>query len=156
MKSYILLVLLLSASHIGFSQLQLQADEVIQIKSVDFHESKFDARHPKFLKVGKNPILNYNPITLFFGSALYFYQKAISPQLQSHCPYEISCSAFSMATIQEFGLVKGIALSADRLTRCTQFSTLDLMPSQINQNTGAIIDDPSKYRAKDKSHLHLH
>jgi putative component of membrane protein insertase Oxa1/YidC/SpoIIIJ protein YidD len=154
MRFTLLLIPFLFIPFIGLTQ--LTQTEIQEIRAVNFHDAKFDPRRPKFLKVGNNALVNYNPISLIFGGALYVYQKAISPQLQSHCPYEISCSAFSMATIQEFGLVKGVALSADRLTRCTQFSTLDLMPSQINQKTGSIIDDPSKYRVKDKSHLHLH
>jgi putative component of membrane protein insertase Oxa1/YidC/SpoIIIJ protein YidD len=144
----------LSSSTISIGQInQVQK---ISLKDVDFHEHKFDPRKPRFLKIGSNPIINYNPISLTFSGALYFYQKVISPQLQSHCPYEISCSAFSFASIKEFGLIKGVALSADRLTRCTPYTNMDMMPSQRNERTGMIIDNPSKYSVKGGHEGHDH
>ncbi len=124
---------------------QLSSLDVEIISTLDRTDHVFDPRKPKFLKVGNNAITRYNPISLVFSSSLFLYQKFLSPQLQSKCPYEISCSAFSKASIETFGLFKGVALSADRLTRCTQFTIIDILPSQINQRTGFIKDDPEKY-----------
>lgn len=134
------------------SSAQLNADERAMIAQIDFTDHQFDPRKPTFLKVGSNAFTRYNPISLAFGSMLFVYQKAISPQLQSKCPYEISCSAFSKACIQHFGLIKGIALTADRLTRCTQFSVIDILPSQIDEKRGFIRDDLSKYEGKNHHH----
>ena len=144
---------------IGFSSTsysQLDTEQKAELASVNFHDHTFDPRKPKFLKIGSNPLVSYNPISLLFGGSLFFYQKIISPQLQSHCPYEISCSAFSFASIREFGLIKGVALSADRLTRCTPYSNMDMMPSQMNERTGMIIDNPSKYAVKGNHTGHDH
>jgi putative component of membrane protein insertase Oxa1/YidC/SpoIIIJ protein YidD len=131
---------------------QLSPYEMELIENVNRVDHSFDPRRPAFLKIGNNAITRYNPISLFFSGSLFFYQKVISPQLQSRCPYEISCSAFSKASIEEFGIIKGIPLTADRLTRCTQFTIIDILPSQINPRTGQIIDNPDKYR----THRHQH
>tara|TARA_B110000046_G_C12915356_1_gene364704 strand:+ start:360 stop:839 length:480 start_codon:yes stop_codon:yes gene_type:complete len=135
---------------------QFSENQKAELRSVDLHEHIYDARRPKFLKISKSAIINYNPITLTFSGALFIYQKVISPQLQSRCPYEISCSAFSFASIQEYGLFKGVALSADRLTRCTQFTAIDMLPSQMNDRTGMLIDNPSKYSTKGDHTGHDH
>ena len=138
---------------IGFSaHSQLSYSDIELIENVNMEDHAFDARRPQFMKIGNNVLTRYNPISLLFSGSLFFYQKVISPQLQSRCPYEISCSAFSKASIEEFGIIKGIPMSADRLTRCTQFSVIDILPSQVNPRTGQIIDHPSKYR----THKHHH
>ena len=144
---------------LGFNQnglSQFSEYQKSELRSVDFHKHIYEPRRTKFLKISKNPIINYNPITLTFSGALFLYQKVISPQLQSRCPYEISCSAFSFASIQEYGLFKGVALSADRLTRCTQFTTIDMLPSQMNDRTGMLIDNPSKYSIRGDHTGHDH
>jgi len=100
----------------------------------------------------KSAIVKYNPISLTFGGLLLFYQKVISQQLASHCPYEISCSEFSRLCIQEYGLFKGVALSADRLTRCTDFSRVDMNRLWFNESM-QIIDPIERYKHH-KRHKH--
>jgi putative component of membrane protein insertase Oxa1/YidC/SpoIIIJ protein YidD len=155
MHTYLRRKILLVLITVAFSfsaHCQLSESDVILIEKTKMVDHSFDPRRPEFLKIGNNAITRYNPISLFFSSSLYFYQKVISPQLQSRCPYEISCSAFSKESIEEFGIIKGIPMTADRLTRCTQFTIIDILPSQINPRTGQIIDNPSKYRI----HRHHH
>lgn len=129
---------------------QMSKEQISLINKVDFKDHSFDPRKPKFLSADKGALIKYNPINLTLGGLLYFYQKIVSPQLASNCPYEISCSAFSKVSIQEFGFVKGIPLTADRLTRCTQFTMMDILPSQINEANGKIIDNTDKYRLRKK------
>lgn len=136
----------------NFVSAQTPSIEDSLILAVDFTDHTFDPRKPSFLFPGKSFIVRYNPVSLTFGGLLYVYQKAISPQLQSRCPYEISCSAFSKVCIEEFGFFKGMALTADRLGRCTQFTLVDIMPSQVNQNTGSVIDNPEKYKVHNHEH----
>ncbi len=153
-STIILLCVFFISTNPSFGQLsQVQKND---IKNVDFHVQKFDSRKPKFLKIGSNPLVSYNPISLIFSGSLFLYQKVISPQLLSFCPYEISCSAFSFSSIKEFGLIKGVALSADRLTRCTPYTNMDILPSQVNDRTGMIIDNPSKYSVKSGHDSHDH
>ncbi|MEZ4722993.1 MAG: membrane protein insertion efficiency factor YidD [Flavobacteriales bacterium] len=146
MKFQFLIVTLI---FIAFQSAAQFADADYQLLSnCRFENLQFDARHPSFMKVGNNIFTRYNPVSLTLGGLLYVYQKVISPQLQSDCPYEISCSAFSKACIQEFGVLKGVALTADRLSRCTQFTIPDIDPSRFNPKNNKIIDPVEKYRVK--------
>lgn len=95
----------------------------------------------------KSFIAKYNPVSLGFGGMMFMYQKFLSPQFASDCPWDNSCSAFSKLCIQKYGLVKGVALSADRLTRCTQFIAYDLTIANFNQNN-KLIDSLSFYTFK--------
>jgi putative component of membrane protein insertase Oxa1/YidC/SpoIIIJ protein YidD len=152
MSLFYRLVLLVLFSVFFVSRLSAQLDQkqIEAIKQIDFTNHTFDKRKPKFISMGKSPFVKYNPVFLTLGGMLFFYQKAISPQLQSHCPYEISCSAFSKTSIQEFGIIKGVPLTADRLTRCTQFTLIDILPSQVNEHNGSIIDNIDKYKLNEK------
>lgn len=115
------------------------------IEKQNFHNPVYDKRQVKFLFTGNNPIVRYNPVSLALGALMYAYQKAISPQFSSKCGYEISCSNFSKRVIQEYGIIKGVALTADRLTRCTQFAAIDLNIVFLNEEN-KVIDNPEKYR----------
>lgn len=115
------------------------------IKQQNFTQKKYDKRKVTYLfKQNRNVFVKYNPVSLTFGGLLYFYQKAISPQISVDCPYEINCSNFGKQCIQHYGLLKGVALTADRLTRCTQFTLIDLHPIDFNKNS-KIIDPIERY-----------
>lgn len=90
----------------------------------------------------------FNPITLFLGGSLKFYQNTISPQISANCLFEVSCSRFSQGAIQEFGVLKGIALTADRLARCNRISATTINPVRITEQ-GKVIDDPKMYKIKE-------
>ena len=102
---------------------------------------------PSFMFVSKNKILRYNPVSLTFGGLLFFYQRIVSPQISAECPYQISCSNFSKASIQRFGLIKGIALTASRLMRCCKVAAVDIHPLYFDEK-GKIIDSPDQYTLK--------
>jgi putative component of membrane protein insertase Oxa1/YidC/SpoIIIJ protein YidD len=93
-----------------------------------------------------NVIAQYNPVSLVLKGVLLGYQKIVSEQLARSCPYEITCSNFSKQAIQEFGVFKGVFLSADRILRCNRIGLLDVSPLSINPATGAIVDPPNLYR----------
>ena len=99
---------------------------------------------------GKTLFLAYNPVSLLLKGAMFGYQNGISPQLGKHCLYDLSCSNFSKHAIYEFGIFKGVFLSADRILRCNRISHLDLHPLTLHPKTGRYIDLPSQYRFKEK------
>lgn len=88
-----------------------------------------------------------NPFYWFFQGSLGFYQKVVSPQFSAGCLYELSCSRFSREAIKEFGTIKGIFLTADRLTRCNRNTLFSLYKNKMNSK-GKIIDIPSDYKIK--------
>ena len=134
---FMLLVLLVKAQ---------SRDEIIMVKELDLTTNEFNSRKVEYLfKNHKNIIIKYNPISLFFGGMMYVYQKHISQVLGSSCPYEHSCSAFSVMCIKEFGLLKGVALTADRFTRCTSTAARDITEININPKTDKIIDQLEWY-----------
>ncbi len=92
----------------------------------------------------------FNPAYWLLNGALTGYQKVISPQISADCLYELSCSRFSRAAIQEFGIVKGIALTADRLSRCNRVAATSIELLRINPQTGRVVDVPTMYQVKMK------
>ncbi len=122
-----------------------------QLFHADFQKKKFEQkREVHFIHFkSHNVLIRYNPISLTFGGLLYFYQTTFSQQFASDCPFEISCSAYSKLSIQQLGLIKGVALTADRLMRCNQFLKYDITPFQLNAQQ-RIIDFPTDYSFKKK------
>lgn len=92
----------------------------------------------------------YNPITLALTGSMFLYQNVLSAQMGRQCLYNPSCSNFSKQAIAEFGLVKGVFLTADRLLRCNRISALDLNLLNLNPKTGRFNDLARQYR------LHYH
>jgi putative component of membrane protein insertase Oxa1/YidC/SpoIIIJ protein YidD len=117
-------------------------------------EPKYEQkRKVEYLFKNKNAFVKYNPVSLFFGGALYIYQSTVSKQIGAQCPYEYNCSNFSRICIRKYGLVKGIFLTSDRLTRCTRLAAIDINENiDIRRSTGRIIDNPDDYSFKDHTH----
>lgn len=94
----------------------------------------------------KGVVAKYNPVSMVLEGSMWLYQNVISPELSSPCPYEISCSNFAKQSITAFGVVKGMAIAADRLMRCNRISLMDIPSVDFDQATHHILDDPSRYR----------
>ena len=50
------------------------------------------------------------------------YQRLISPALPRRCKYEPTCSAYAVQAVQEYGILRGLALAGWRLLRCNPWS----------------------------------
>jgi putative component of membrane protein insertase Oxa1/YidC/SpoIIIJ protein YidD len=94
----------------------------------------------------KNKLAAWNPVSVTLKGLMFFYQHVITQQLSASCPYEITCSNFSKTAINEFGVLKGVLMSADRLMRCNRIALTEISPLNINEDTGSIIDDLNNYR----------
>ncbi len=127
---------------------------IAQISDLDLLAESGSAPTVKFGQPGKSKpkaFLRFNPVYWMLNGALTGYQKVISPQISAECLYELSCSRFSRAAIQEFGIFKGIALSADRISRCNRVAATSIEMIRISPQTGRVIDTPSMYRLHEKS-----
>ncbi|MCH8332010.1 MAG: membrane protein insertion efficiency factor YidD [Bacteroidetes bacterium] len=85
-------------------------------------------------------------ISYTLGGLMFLYQNLVSPQMSSGCQYQLSCSNFSKQAIHEFGWLKGVMLSADRLMRCNSMS-LSEHPQHLKTSSG-VVDEPGQYRFK--------
>lgn len=71
----------------------------------------------------KQEIIHFNPqetseLKLAATGLIRLYQKFISTQDGPTCNFHPTCSRFGMACIQEYGIMRGLLLTADRLLRC--------------------------------------
>ena len=146
MKKLILLFFLFYLPALLFSQ---KSDKNLLLEN-NFSKPEFEyKRKVEYLFKGRNWLVKYNPVSLFFGGSMLLYQSTVSVQIGANCPYEYSCSTFSKACITKYGIIKGIALTADRLTRCTRFAAIDLDDdTDWTSKTHKIIDDPKSYTVK--------
>ena len=70
------------------------------------------------------------------------YQKFISSQDKPACNFHPTCSRFGMACIQEYGVLRGILLTADRLLRCNGSQAAHYHKDSV---TGKYVDMVSDY-----------
>lgn len=124
--------------------------DLVQKKSVENH--KYDERIIQFMNADKSFFAKYNPVNLALGSLMFSYQKFISPQFSASCLYSPSCSHFSKEVIHQYGFVKGVALSADRLMRCNRVAGTSIQQVRFDHRIMRFRDDASRYRIKDNHH----
>ncbi|MCP1381414.1 membrane protein insertion efficiency factor YidD [Runella salmonicolor] len=132
----------------------LSIQGMAQVSDLDLLAESGSAPTVKFgqaKKAKQKAFLRFNPVYWMLNGALTGYQKVISPQISAECLYELSCSRFSRAAIQEFGIFKGIALSADRISRCNRVAATSIELIRISPQTGRVIDMPSMYRQNIKT-----
>lgn len=125
------------------------------IEGQDLHDTRFDPIKVHFTgDTSKSILARYNPVSLALGGLMLGYQKIISPQISAECMYSPSCSRFSQALIKEFGFIKGVFLSADRLMRCNQLGGLDVHHSRWDRSTGKARENPLRFRVRPRKHQH--
>jgi len=95
----------------------------------------------------------YNPISLSFGSLLYLYQNVLSQQFSADCLYHPTCSDFSKDAIREYGLVKGLFLSSDRICRCNRIAATSINYFKIDQKSHHANDSVGFYRIKPTTNM---
>ena len=92
-------------------------------------------------------VVRFNPqetseLKLAATGLIRLYQKFISSQDAPTCSFSPSCSRFGMACIQEYGVFRGILLTADRLIRCNGSQSRYYHKDNV---TGKYIDPVSDY-----------
>lgn len=81
-------------------------------------------------------------LTLVATRLIQLYQKFISSQDAPTCNFIPSCSHFGMACIQEYGVMRGLLLTADRLLRCNGSQSSHYHRDEV---TGKYVDAASDY-----------
>ncbi len=95
--------------------------------------------------MGRNTLEKYNPASLLLAGTLTMYQRVISPQLSNRCVYHPSCSVFAGEIMRESGMVTGVMLTADRISRCNRLAATDVPPHRIDFERGLINDETARY-----------
>ncbi len=92
--------------------------------------------------VAKPPL----PLTSLALGLIRFYQRFISPGLPPSCRFEPSCSRYTYASIERFGLVRGGFLGLCRLCKCNPWHEggLDPVPQQFPLDLHFKAPDKSK------------
>ena len=145
---------LLSSIILGFIlSLQLIAQDTSMeerlILNKEIYDYHFEGRKVHFNQLGnKSLIAKYNPVTLLANSLLFTYQQLFSVQISASCLYHPSCSEYSKQLIKDFGLIKGVSLSADRLTRCNRIAATDIHPLKVNEKILKVEESTNVYRIK--------
>jgi len=92
-------------------------------------------------------VIHFNPwetseLKLAATGFIRLYQKFISSQDSPACNFQPTCSRFGMACIREYGVARGILLTADRLLRCNGSQSQHYHKDSV---TGKYIDPVSDY-----------
>ncbi|QSE95995.1 membrane protein insertion efficiency factor YidD [Fulvivirga lutea] len=106
-----------------------------------------DHSYEKHEKKKLSVINAINPLYWTYKGGLAFYQKHISAQLSSTCIYETSCSRFGKKLFDEYGPIKGVFLSVDRIGRCNRLTHSQALPTSMNDQ-GKIIESIEDYSNK--------
>jgi hypothetical protein len=64
------------------------------------------------------------------------YRYWISPMLGSRCRFYPSCSGYAQIAINRFGVLKGIVLTIQRMSRCHPWHQggVDLVPPKVKES----------------------
>ena len=124
------------------------ADDVDLLLNTDFVQKNKQREVVYGFTQNPSKITLYNPVYHILSGSMWIYQKFISVQLSSECRYEPSCSAYSKQLIRDFGIVKGIVCSADRLMRCNRITLSGLPQSAFDPIDGKIHETTDRYTLK--------
>lgn len=142
--SFLLFFVLISVS--GFAQNFYSDIELIQKKKTQIPEKYRDRQVVFGFSDSERLWIRYNPVSVFFGSAMFVYQKYISQQISASCLYSPGCSEFSRMLIAEYGLIKGSFAAADRLMRCNSLARRDAQKVEKERYKGRIIEKTDMYK----------
>lgn len=104
-------------------------------------------KRPYIYKDEASVLKKLNPVNFLFGGALFVYQNVLSKQISAGCLYTPGCSEFSKEAIREYGLVKGVILSDDRVQRCNGYAAGDLKKHKRDTITNRYPDPVSRYKS---------
>lgn len=147
---YVLIIVMLFCSYASGQKNKLVSEaDIVLIKKHSKSHNHTGHKRSIMQSPDEHFLSKYNPLTLSLKYTMLFYQRVISPQIAASCPYRISCSQFCKKSIEKYGIIKGVALGADRLSRCNNQSTDEVPPFKYTMQPGKQIKDhPDDYQLK--------
>ncbi|MCT4614979.1 MAG: membrane protein insertion efficiency factor YidD [Marinifilaceae bacterium] len=135
---------------------QLNKDDLLLITKHKCKDDYGKRKERAYIFANRSAFIKFNPISLSFGGLMYFYQNVLSQQFSADCLYYPTCSDFSKQAISKYGLIKGVFLSADRLTRCNRIAATGLHPLKINIDTNHAYDGIEFYNFRNNKNCSCH
>lgn len=132
MKGIYFVLCLLFINLLGKSQGVKSNQDLLFSKKIE--NTRFNKHTVVFGFQNNNKWIKYNPISILLSSAMFGYQKVISPQISADCMFQPSCSGYSKELIHHLGLVKGTLATLDRLFRCNRIAATDVWPTEYDQH----------------------
>lgn len=124
------------------------AGDMKLVREVRLESKRHESKVRPYIYRGETRVLKkYNPASMAAGGLLFIYQNVFSPQFSASCLYQPSCSDFSKQAIQNYGLAKGILLSADRVMRCNRLAATGIHP--LRRENNKVTDPVQFYRLKE-------
>lgn len=117
-----------------------------QLNAELYNSQNVYSRRREFYLQGEPLKKKLNPLNWVFGSLLFAYQSGLSIQFSADCLYSPSCSNFCKDCLKEHGLVKGLLLTSDRLSRCNRIAQSDLHPLKFDENKKRFVDTAEEYK----------
>lgn len=149
----IIIVLLIVAPLYSSSQERVSNNLEFYVR-LNKNRIKKQHKHRSYIfKKETSALKKYNPINITFGSLLFLYQNVLSPQFSADCLFHPTCSDFSKQAIQHFGLLKGIFLSADRITRCNRIAATSINPLKVEPESHHALDAVTLYQFKKRKSI---
>ncbi len=101
-----------------------------------------DMRGPTPLSKPTGPprMIETSPVKLGLTGTIRLYQVAVSRINPDRCGFRPSCSAFGSMSIEDYGAVMGIMMTADRLMRCNIWKKPG--PDYLLLPDGKLLDPP--------------
>ena len=101
-------------------------------------------------KLNPNFIQSINPIYWTYKGLEGLYKSQIKAPLSKICVFEIRCSTFNRGLFHEYGVLKSVFLSIDRLGRCNRLSYTEVSSLSLDTK-GKIKEDTSDFTFKDEN-----
>ena len=120
-------------------------DDINILRDTDFARQYSTRRVTYGFSENPSKLSLCNPLYHLLSGSMYVYQKYVSPQLSTNCPYSPSCSAYSKQLIREYGMLKGVFCSADRLMRCNRIVLSSLPHSAFDEHDHKVHESTERY-----------
>ncbi len=102
----------------SMAELDAAISEVLQRANRKIGGATLPQKAEKPAPLPQNSPKPFLPITFLALSLIRFYQRFISPGLPPSCRFEPSCSRYTYASIERFGLLRGGFLGLFRVCKC--------------------------------------
>ena len=100
---------------------------------------------------------SYSPPKFIASGLLTFYRTVLTHGIKTSCPFCITCSAYSVRALREYGLFLGYIMTIDRLIRCNRdagdkyfLKSSIVKTGNTLQNSLCLVDEPANNNIFDR------